>query len=387
MTINLTCPPHVESGLRSASLSIIVQIYLDVTVRRLMSGSRYQALSDASNQIRLLKIHPSKGQRHLRYSMAVFDLSRAKELGYCALSYCWCPEGPKKAITVNGVDHKIGFNLWRFLRRLRQSGRTGLLWADALCINQNNVREKSQQVALMGKIYKSASKVLVWIGEECRASGLVLSLSNKCSEDWGPREDTVKQWKALVYLSQRRYWTRIWVIQELLALPHHRTIIYCGLTSTSFKRLRDMSVLAYHQWSFAYTQKKNLVFESGDLRQCGLKVNHSPMAELATPRREGNRLLDLLRRFTGWKCQDERDRVHALLYLADDTNKLDCTLQPDYSKDIRTLITDVFEFYGTRNQESLCNIILWLAPHFTAPSSYQEWIADWPPSSAQAATI
>lgn len=92
-----------------------------------------------------------------------------------------------------------------------------------------------------------------------------------------------------------------------------------------------------------------MAFKGGDLQECGLKVHYSPMAELATTRRERNRLQDLLGRFIGWKCQDERDRVHALLYLADDTNSPDCPLQPDYTKDICTLISDIVEFYGKKN--------------------------------------
>lgn len=38
------------------------------------------------------------------------------------------------------------------------------LWIDAACINQEDVDEKSAQVAMMGRIYGAAEKVIVWLG-------------------------------------------------------------------------------------------------------------------------------------------------------------------------------------------------------------------------------
>lgn len=35
---------------------------------------------------------------------------------------------------------------------------------DAVCIDQNNIEEKNQQVQQMGRIYSGAQSVLVWLG-------------------------------------------------------------------------------------------------------------------------------------------------------------------------------------------------------------------------------
>ena len=40
------------------------------------------------------------------------------------------------------------------------------LWVDSICINQGDDNERSQQVRLMGQIYRKASTVLIWLGEE-----------------------------------------------------------------------------------------------------------------------------------------------------------------------------------------------------------------------------
>lgn len=172
--------------------------------RSIMSQSKYQPFDDASKQIRLLKFLSSRRQPCLQLAMTAHDLFATSGPKYYALSYSWHPEGPKKTIKVNGVVHMIGFNLWRFLKRLKQLGRTRFLWADALCINQGDPIEKSKQVGMMGHIYKSASDVLVWLGEEHRASGLVMDLANQECKSWEPGEDTMKQWKALMEICKRQ---------------------------------------------------------------------------------------------------------------------------------------------------------------------------------------
>lgn len=48
------------------------------------------------------------------------------------------------------------------------------LWIDAICINQSDVSERSAQVLFMNFIYRYASKVLVWVGEQDAFTGLAL---------------------------------------------------------------------------------------------------------------------------------------------------------------------------------------------------------------------
>jgi len=40
------------------------------------------------------------------------------------------------------------------------------LWVDALCINQHDLQEKSDQVRMMGEIYRRSWNVMVWVGPE-----------------------------------------------------------------------------------------------------------------------------------------------------------------------------------------------------------------------------
>lgn len=51
------------------------------------------------------------------------------------------------------------------LRHLRKREKQRFLWIDAICINQNDNKEKACQVQLMEEIYQQAENVHVWLGE------------------------------------------------------------------------------------------------------------------------------------------------------------------------------------------------------------------------------
>jgi hypothetical protein len=62
--------------------------------------------------------------------------------------------------------HKALTGALRQLRsRAAQSGEPLVLWTDAVCINQLDVDERSQQVAMMQRVFESAASVLIWLGE------------------------------------------------------------------------------------------------------------------------------------------------------------------------------------------------------------------------------
>lgn len=51
------------------------------------------------------------------------------------------------------------------------------IWIDALCINQDNLEERSSQVALMNKVYSRAYIAIIWLGEP---ENEILSKWKKC---------------------------------------------------------------------------------------------------------------------------------------------------------------------------------------------------------------
>ena len=56
----------------------------------------------------------------------------------------------------------------RFARSAASSKADIHLWLDALCINQEDLRERNHQVGLMRSIYINTDNVLLWLGEEIK---------------------------------------------------------------------------------------------------------------------------------------------------------------------------------------------------------------------------
>lgn len=90
-------------------------------------------------------------------------------------------------IILNG---KTGFSitrkLWLALRRIRPETNIRLLWIDAICIDQDNVEERTGQIKLMSHIFRHASRVIVWLGK-CFDVEFRIGVAEKPSEPQRPR--------------------------------------------------------------------------------------------------------------------------------------------------------------------------------------------------------
>ena len=118
------------------------------------------------DSIRLLKLLSEGNDANDRgLSCGLEDCRLSDDPSYEALSYTWGrPVFPELLHTHNGVL-RITENLALALRGLRFKDRVRRLWVDAVCINQNDLTEKSRQVAIMDSVYKKAHQVICWLGQ------------------------------------------------------------------------------------------------------------------------------------------------------------------------------------------------------------------------------
>lgn len=127
----------------------------------------YQPLSEPG-QIRLVTILPGDQGAYLQLQLEHIDLtSNAK---YECLSYAWGQVGHDQPLTLNNSSFLISSTLHTALQHLRHPQRSRKIWIDAISINQADVEERSQQVAIMRTIYKSAKRVIVWLGPATESS-------------------------------------------------------------------------------------------------------------------------------------------------------------------------------------------------------------------------
>jgi len=120
---------------------------------------QYSKLSQDSRQIRLVHILPGIWDDPI--SCQLHTASLDSSLTYQALSYVWGDPKVTKPISLHGSIFSVTLNLHVALRRLRCAIDTRIIWIDALCINQRDIDERTQQVVLMSSIYQGCSEVIM----------------------------------------------------------------------------------------------------------------------------------------------------------------------------------------------------------------------------------
>lgn len=110
-----------------------------------------------------------------------------------ATSYCWGNPEPPKFVICNGKSLNITESPYIALHRLRNAAEPRTLWADAICINQQDIDEKNTQAPLVRKIYEMTEQVVLWLGEEEHNSHLGFALIPKLVAAHNKREATSDQ--------------------------------------------------------------------------------------------------------------------------------------------------------------------------------------------------
>ena len=143
-------------------------------------GYHHEALP-TKGCIRLLHLLPGTESEQLECRLEIVEINSRPE--YEAISYVWGEPTAQVDIRCHGERLKISRNLEGVLRTLRnkQAMRMSLkpVWADGICIDQNNVLERSHQVEMMSLIYKNATMVYVSLGPGKGNASLALAVVNK----------------------------------------------------------------------------------------------------------------------------------------------------------------------------------------------------------------
>lgn len=201
----------------------------------------------SGDEIRVMDILPSTENHDINapISCEIRVVSLSDRPRYETLSYVW---GALKAHTTVKIIHENGAvaergvtrNLYNALSRLRLRTRKRSVWADQLCINQWDDREKAQQVQLMRTIYSTCTRALLWMGEVppeiplADAEAAIDTLDYMARLNTVDNEDSVPvpAWvgartaphgpmEALTYICPGRcpWWTRLWTVQEAVLPP------------------------------------------------------------------------------------------------------------------------------------------------------------------------
>ena len=125
-------------------------------------GYAYSPLQTSSSQIRLLHIQP--GQQDDPLHCTLQHVSLADRHDYETISYVWGDASLLSSLTIQEQAILVPVSSADVCRRVRSERDVRVIWIDAICIDQTNIEERSQQVALIRAIYSRATVNLIYLG-------------------------------------------------------------------------------------------------------------------------------------------------------------------------------------------------------------------------------
>jgi hypothetical protein len=195
-----------------------------------------------ATEIRVVDIQPGQFDDPIQVSIRVVDFQ--DEPQYEALSYVWNPttgpinprndHDPKILVTTasSATYLPIGWNLDIAIRHLRHKNTVLTMWIDAISINQEDTSERNHQVGLMGTVYSSAERVVVWLGPASEYSDFVMET---ISTGKLRKKNSSKFRFGLESILMSDWFYRIWVVQEI-ALAAEDPRLHCGLPCVNWSQ-------------------------------------------------------------------------------------------------------------------------------------------------------
>lgn len=290
----------------------------------------------ARGEIRVLLVAPGKGSEKVRCELLHIRLPDNKIL-YEAVSYVWGSQDKTESITVGvNEDVPIGVNLHEALKALRLPDKVRFLWVDKLCINQDDVTERTQQVRVMGRIYSTAKRVLIWIGRnEDGTQGSLRAVSTMIQQLRKHLADAHRlDWQPVVQVLRREWFQRMWMVQELAQA--HEAIVVFGDETENWDDIFQPLASAILSFDYHALPDKTLESISNLLILDGIRARFK---EKLHNRYTLAELISLTRHF---KATDPRDKIFALVGLAGDVRSSDWEVSADYS----TSVADVFKRFA-----------------------------------------
>jgi hypothetical protein len=288
---------------------------------------------------------------------------------YFCLSYAW---GTQKQVVPVQVDDQVLYvtpSLAVAMQRLQELNaedsasdtRVKWVWIDRICINQDDISERSEQVQLMGSIYSQAIRTLIWVGPEldsCSAAWLLIDQiydifkrENPCAKYLADIPFRIYSdqnhaasgfpgwnhdlWRNLRRLFELQWFTRTWIIQEV-ALSQEDPVILHGQHRYPWHRLG---------WACSWLRR------NGYMRLAQIPNQMQNVDTISNIRRSRTRWrLDALLVATSTKfhAADQRDKVYGLLGLAAESQGpagIPDALRPDYELGVQQVYKKVALFF------------------------------------------
>lgn len=330
----------------------------------------YQPLPLNDEYIRQLILDPGQGDDPLSGRLVTTKLLESPD--FEAISYVWGASTRDRWMVIEGKQLPITASMEDALRQTRMPEQRRTLWADSICMNQEDNVEKGHQVAMMGLIYARSKRTLICLGLHPRfrrysrdVVALVKDVNKMMDQTFAspdfswkwesfpfPREeepllDDVK-WISWEELGRCEWFKRGWVVQEA-ALAREAVVLWADA------EIQWISILRTYEW---LVQRVRHLMPTGRL----LIIPNAHRRTYATRRpREAKTLhveenkdllepmptLEVLNAARTLDISEPKDNIYAFMSMPTSDKVFDdLNLKPDYGKDISHL--DVYRDFAVR---------------------------------------
>jgi hypothetical protein len=406
--------------------------------------SWYRPLDPSRKEIRILFLEPEPLDSTTDVVVHVFNASLLESSIpklYGCLSYCWGNPNITKAIQVmytekskSGVDglvttqteFRVTANLEAALRVFRSKLKRPVMWADALCIDQSDIDERSSQVSLMAEIYRQAVQTIVWLGEADSTTKMVFDFAitlqdmatkpNEIAPDtkiagidcrrlrplakgevqFTEKEISSDRFYAMRWgfqaLLARPFFRRAWVLQEVGLVDRLQIAVHCGEYSLWWQYLLNLTSF---EWRAAAHQGPLPINFERD-RRLGLPSDnlsmkpgaHHTLPEIWTylskhcSNTSRGRVIDFIFRRLDIQATDPRDHIFALFGLMEECQDQQ-GLHPGLCADYSRSICDAYTLFTRAVIEKVGNLVVLSAVNVFQQSGTQEqhklpsWVPDY----------
>ena len=332
----------------------------------------YQALRNPRD-IRLIRIQ--SGQRHENIVCDIVHGNLDHSPRYEALSYTWGDPTTGRQITCQEPSSTLAItsNCESALKRLRRRDTSRTLWIDAVCIDQTNLQERSDQVQLMWAIYAQANKALVYVGDDSSDSAIAMDFiaadyktltsthESRPSIGLDSGGPITSQQKAIENMLRRPWFERVWVLQEVhfasevevlcgdRSVPWEALVLTATYLNTTLKELREASAIEKIP-NIIHVREKPKADESPGLLQRLLDTRHC-------------------------KSTDPRDKIYALLNMVTEPSEVFA----DYTRSKE----DVYKWLARFMIDRDCCLDVLSGVQGKPVKGLPSWVPDWsqPPVS------
>ena len=356
---------------------------------------KYAPIDSRKATIRLLRIKSANFRKDV-VECEILDMCLDDHPVFDALSYFWGPPDFDYQIICNGTLKSITRTLNSALKRFRQDtyrGERPLLWADALCINQEDKSELNAQLKFMHRIYSEAAVVDVDLGEAnvswypgynllTKLSFIAESLGSESRRTprelykrYGLPDHMNNDWLAFLWVSSRPWFSRTWTIQEIILAKN--AMVRFGEFTFSWKSLYQSTKLIQR----LEMQPVHRESVRGLLHLEAL----GKIIELQSRPRSNSTLLSIMELTYDLDVSDSRDKINALVGLV---GSQDTRSVPPFNADYTVPTATLYHRFGihlialgcAQRMLRVAGIQRRVLPFKALPS----WVPDW---SAQSPLI